>query len=83
MEFNPDLGDTITESDTEMVTPPLNASADLLQQDNHNVKIFSALHDSLLGETCISNGLDSPAAVKYINQLENTRNTPADVNELH
>ena len=51
MEFNPSLGDTITESDTEMVTPPLNASADLLQQDNHNVKIFSALQDSLFGET--------------------------------
>ena len=83
MEFNPSLGDTITESDTEMVTPPLNASADPLQQDNHNVKIFSALQDSLFGETYISNGLDSPAALKCIIQRENTRNTPADVNDLH
>ena len=83
MEFNPSLGDTITESDTEMVTPPLNASADPLQLDNHNVKIFSALQDSLFGETYISNGLDSPAALKCIIQRENTRNTPADANDLH
>ena len=83
MEFNPSLGDTITESDTEMLTPPLNASADLLQQDNHNVKIFSALQDSLFGETYISNGLDSPAALKCIIQRENTRNTPAGVNDVH